>query len=201
MITLTLRQALAKQAEQVAYYAERFPGGAVALATALAEITQTAGHDLDAPMPSWEVNKLVPRGSRVESIVNDAKEAKAASFDAQRFLDHIILQLRQIGVDLTTWAKEQRKAQRMERNAKECYLIEFHGFTPDYPKQGDKLPAYKVKGYAYPQSREFYLQMSMPNEWRDLLWPSCNGMTPAEKALRKNGLVGYDQQEWKVIAE
>lgn len=201
MITLTLRQALAKQAEQVAYYAERFPGGAVALAAALAEITNTAGHDLDAPMPSWEVNKLVPRGSRVESIVNEAKEAKAASFDAQRFLDHIILQLRQIGVDLTTWTNEARKAQRMEGNPRECYLIEFYGFTPDYPKQGDKQPAYKVKGYAYPESREFYLQIGSKDDWNSMLWPSCNGMTPAEKALRDSGLTGYDMAEWQVIAE
>tara|TARA_Y100000031_G_scaffold110668_1_gene121893 strand:+ start:769 stop:1143 length:375 start_codon:yes stop_codon:yes gene_type:complete len=123
-------------------------------------------------------------------------------FDANRFLDHLKLQLRNVGVDMTHISKVEDKTERMHDNPKECYLILTHGHTRDYPKQGDWQPAYTVKGYAYPEERKFYLQMNEGNgDWNDVLWPNCHGMTPADKALRENGLLDYDGNEWEVIAE
>lgn len=126
----------------------------------------------------------------------------SSNFNPQKFLNILILQLRQIHVDLTPKHAPAPKIELMTGNPKECYSVVFYGYTPDYPNQGDEQPAYKVAGYAYPETKQFYLQMQADgSDWHDLLWPSCNGMTPAEKALRESGLVGYEMDEWEVIAE
>lgn len=123
-------------------------------------------------------------------------------FDAIKFLDHLKLQLRNVGVDLTPRSAPLARVERMTANPRECYLLEFYGHTPDYPKVGDHQPAYKVKAYIYPQAREFHLQMhDGVSDWNRVLWPNCQNRTLAEHVIITHGVVGYDMQEWKVIQE
>jgi hypothetical protein len=62
---MTLREALAIQARQVAWYADQCPdiGARVALKT------DVTGFDLDAPMSVAEVNRYVPRGAAIEALM------------------------------------------------------------------------------------------------------------------------------------
>jgi len=64
MITMTLREALKIQAEQIAFYS-RYRAD---LAQVVASKTDIAGRDLDIPMSTPEIDRLVPRGCDIEYI-------------------------------------------------------------------------------------------------------------------------------------
>ena len=65
MITMTLREALNIQAEQIAFYSSRFPS----IKEAAEKVTNTAGFDLDAAMDVASVNELVPRGLNLGYLI------------------------------------------------------------------------------------------------------------------------------------
>lgn len=58
MFTMTLREALTIQSEQIAFYSNRFPS----MKEAAEKATKIEGLDLDAVMDVTTVNELVPRG-------------------------------------------------------------------------------------------------------------------------------------------
>lgn len=63
---MTLRKALEIQAKQVATYSHRRHD----LAEAVAAITNVAGYDLDKPMATSDINRLVPRGWDIVDLCN-----------------------------------------------------------------------------------------------------------------------------------
>ncbi len=68
--TMTLRQALAIQDEQIKWYAHHHPQGEEGLrADVKAKTGDLTGRNLDAAMEVWEVNRLVPRGAAIEYML------------------------------------------------------------------------------------------------------------------------------------
>jgi hypothetical protein len=62
--TMTLREALKIQADQIGWYGKYRSD----LAAVVASMTDVSGCDLDTPMDVIEVNKRVPRGGAIEHI-------------------------------------------------------------------------------------------------------------------------------------
>ena len=66
-ITLTPREALRIQSEQIEYYSVRYPH----LAAAAAAATNIEGLDLDEPLPVRLVNRHIPRGCFLGYLIGE----------------------------------------------------------------------------------------------------------------------------------
>ncbi|EPN0316319.1 hypothetical protein ACTTZI_004221 [Vibrio vulnificus] len=115
------------------------------------------------------------------------------TFNPEAFLNHVVLSLRNLDVDMTTrTSKPMNSIVCVEKNPKKCYKIELFGFTPDY--DGEQ-PAHKTTGYYYPNEHKLFVILSYNGDWNDILFPTCNGMNPIEFALKNHGLVDLDMSE------
>lgn len=72
-ITLTIRKALAIQAEQLDFYCDGKPYGE-AVRAQIASKTNVEALDLDEELPSYIVDRHVPRGGAIEDLVYKAKK-------------------------------------------------------------------------------------------------------------------------------
>lgn len=66
MITMTVAEALAVQAKQIAFYEERYPGLAeiVKAQTTAEALDPTVAHDMVV------INRHIPRGGKIEKIIS-----------------------------------------------------------------------------------------------------------------------------------
>ncbi|MBV7300213.1 hypothetical protein [Enterovibrio paralichthyis] len=120
-------------------------------------------------------------------------------FNPRAFLEHVLLQLRNLGVDMSPACKEANSIERMERNPKPCFKLVLWGHTPDY---NGPQPAYRFEGYYYPETRQFFVSGSSPSgDWGQILYPDHPCETPAEFAIRNHGLIDVDMSEITVTIE
>lgn len=119
------------------------------------------------------------------------------AFNANDFLNHIVLFLRGMRVEMSQTSGLINTIARVERNPKECYLVTLYGHTPDYCGE---QPAYKVEAYAYPEERKLFVQMDYLGDWGDILYPTLNGLTPIVHTIKTHGL-NYSGEEWTIIVE
>lgn len=127
----------------------------------------------------------------------NSEVVKPQSFDKEDFISNLALSLRALNVELTHTSGVKNNIEQTN-NPRECYAVTMYGHTPDY--HGPQ-PAYKFTAYAYPKERELFINVNAGNgDWWDILFPSSNGLTPIEKALKDHGL-HYSGHDWRIILE
>lgn len=68
MITMTIREALAIQAEQLDYYRDRYPH---LEAAAIGATRVPADADLDEPLPVRQIKAMIPRGCDLGQLIGE----------------------------------------------------------------------------------------------------------------------------------
>ncbi|ARR10529.1 MULTISPECIES: hypothetical protein [Vibrio harveyi group] len=119
-------------------------------------------------------------------------------FNPEKFLDHVVLSLRNLGVDLTPVAAPKNSIERTNNPNKESYKITIWGHTPNY--EGEQ-PAYKTTMFYYPEDKKMFVNADWNGDWNHVLFPNCDGLNKVEYTLKSHGLVNLDMTEITVIIE
>lgn len=69
MFTMTVEDALARQAAQVEHYGPRYPGGTEALREKVRSMTTAHVLQWGKQYPTTTINKHVPRGGAIEALL------------------------------------------------------------------------------------------------------------------------------------
>lgn len=113
------------------------------------------------------------------------------TFNAQHFMQHIIIMLRGMDVDLTHTSPNCQNEIRVTNGNPDAYALTLFGHTPKF---GDlPNPAYKFSAFVYPQQRELLINQGTDGDQ----WWKIDGYTPIERMLKEHGLP-YNGEDWKV---
>lgn len=113
-------------------------------------------------------------------------------FEPKKFLDTLILQLRELGVDMTPINPPQPNS--IELLPSSCYKVTCYGHTPRL--HNVQQPAYSLVAFVYPDQRALVISGN-----NDCPYFNAQGLTPAEAILKEHGLTDHLMQPWAVTFE
>lgn len=106
-------------------------------------------------------------------------------------MQHIIIMLRGMDVDLTHTSPNCQNEIRVTPRNPDAYTLTLFGHTPKFGNHPN--PAYEFTAFVYPQKRELLINKKADGDQ----WWKHDGYTPIEHTLKQHGLP-YEGEDWTV---